>query len=252
MRRKRIIISKCRVVFFDLEFYVPESFRSRTGFCYNPWEKGCKILGGSFLSANPEKDFGLSDSDVNKRTKSVWLWEHGSEKELLQEIYGILKNAYDIVRNAHEGAVSPILCGIGITSSDVPILFELFKRFNILSNAEAFSFQNGFRTVDLSQLAIATFNNHNDFLYPKTKGIILNKFLPSTTFETGKSVWELYEMKNYESIQARVLEEVAATYRCYELIKSDIKKFKSLELNHKRNQKLVSKELSNLVGEFPD
>lgn len=252
MRRKRTIISKCRVVFFDLEFYVPESCRSKTGFCYNPWDKGCKILGGSFLAANPAKDFGLSDSDVHKMIKSVWLWEHGSEKELLQQIYDILKSAHDIVRNAHEGAVSPILCGIGITSSDVPILFELFKRFNILSNAEAFSFQNCFRAIDLSQLAIATFNNQNNFLYPKTKGIILNKYLPDTTFETGKSVWELYEMKRYDNIQARVLEEVAATYRCYELIKSDITRFKSLELNHKKNEKLANKAALNSVGKLTD
>lgn len=44
------------------------------------------------------------------------------------------KTACEQVKNAHEGAVSAILCGIGITSSDVPILFELFKRFHILSN----------------------------------------------------------------------------------------------------------------------
>lgn len=242
-RRIRTKISKCRVVFFDLEFYVPEASRSENGFCYNPWDKSCKILGGSFLLANPVKDFDITESDVLKKTKSLWLWEHPSEKELLQQIYNLLKGAYDTVRDAHDGAVSPILCGIGITSSDVPILFELFKRFKILTNSEAFSFQNGFRSIDLSQLAVATFNNPNKLLYPKTKGHILNKYLPDTKFETRKSVWELYELKNYEAIQSRVLSEVYSTHRCYELIKSDIDKFKSLELSHKKREKAASKIL---------
>lgn len=241
MRIIRPIINKCRIIFFDLEFYVPESSRSKKGFCYNPWDKNCKILGGSFLLANPEKDFGVTEPEILKKTKSLWLWEHNSEKELLLKIYSTLKYTYDAVRNAHDGAVSPILCGIGISSSDVPILFELFKRFNILTNQEAFYFQNGFRIIDLSQLALATFNNQNYFLYPKTKNHILNKYLPGTKFETGKSVWELYESKDYEIIQARVLSEVYSTHRCYELIKSDIDKFKSLEASHKKSEKLASK-----------
>jgi hypothetical protein len=250
MRNIRTITSKCRIVFFDLEFYVAENSRSETGFCYNPWDKNCKILGGSFLLANPEKDFGITESDIRRKTKSLWLWEHGTEKELLQQIYITLKAAYDTVRNAHRNAISPVLCGIGITSSDIPILFELFKRFNILTNQEAFSFQNGFRAIDLSQLAVATFNNPNHFLYPKTKNHILNKYLPSTKFETGKSVWELYETKNYEGIQTRVLDEIVSTHRCYELIKSDLDKFKSLELSHKRREKLVSKikEETGVIG----
>lgn len=253
MRHNRTIIGKCRIIFFDLEFYVPESSRSKTGFCYNPWDKGCKIIGGSFLTANPGKDFGVTDSDVRKKIKSLWLWEHGSEKELLQQIFNILKSANDTVRNAHDGAISPVLCGIGITSSDIPILFELFKRFNILTNSEAFSFQNSFRVIDLSQLAVATFNNPNNFLYPKTKNHILNKYLPGTKFETGKSVWELYELKDYKGIQARVLSEVSSTHRCYELIKTDLDTFKSLEFNHKKREKSASKTLveTDAVGVLP-
>lgn len=248
MRNKRIIISKCRIIFFDLEFYVPENSRSKIDFCYNPWDKGSKLLGGSFLIANPQKDFGITEYDVRKRTKSFWIWNHESEKDLLLQIYNTLKNTYDMVRNAHDGAVSPILCGIGITSSDIPILFELFKRFKILTNSEAFSFQNGFRVIDLSQLSVATFNNSNNFLYPKTKSHILNKYLPDTKFETGKSVWQLYESEDYEGIQSRVLSEVASTHRCYELIKSDLDQFKYLEFDHKKYKKLKSKLEEKLDG----
>lgn len=154
---------KCKVVFFDLEFYVPAEKRTASSFCYNPWDKDCRFIGGSFLVANPERDFNIAKSEVLKKTKSFWLWEHPTEKEMLERIYALLKTACDPVKNAHDGAVSAILCGIGITSSDVPILFELFKRFHILSNQEAFAFQNSFRVVDLSQLVIGTFNNPATF-----------------------------------------------------------------------------------------
>jgi hypothetical protein len=173
MKHSRLIISKCRIIFFDLEFYVPESSRTENGFCYNPWDENCKLIGGSFLLANPANDFGISDHEIQSKIKSHWLWQHGTEEKLLQAIHDTLRIAFDLVRKAHKGAVSPILCGIGITSSDIPIIFELFKRFNILSNIEAFNFQNGFRAIDLSQISVATFNNQDNFLYPKSKSHIL-------------------------------------------------------------------------------
>ena len=229
MHKNRIRIEKCRVIFFDLEFYVPESSRLEVGFSYNPWDESCKFLGGSFLVANPADDFDICKSEVIRKTKSFWLWNYASEKELLENIFTILKAAHDKVKRAHDGAVSPILCGIGITSTDIPILFELFKRFKILSNEEAFRLQNGFRVVDISQLAISTFNNPNYFLYPKTKSQILNKYVPNLTFETGKSVWHLYESNKLEEIQQRVELEIFVTHKCYESIKADLENFKKLE-----------------------
>jgi len=237
MSQKSIKLDKCRIIFFDLEFYVPESSRSAHGFCYNPWDKKCKFLGGSFLLANPVKDFDSTELKTRKKVQSIWLWEHKSEKEVLEKIYILLKNAQDAVRNAHKGMVSPILCGIGITTSDIPILLELFKRYKLLTNTEAFVFQNKFRMVDLSQLSIATFNNGNKFLYPKTKNDILNKYKNGKKFESGTAVWELYESKNHTGIEERVLDEVISTYQCYELIYRDLHNFKSLEIAEKKRKK---------------
>ncbi|KPZ24961.1 hypothetical protein [Pseudomonas syringae group genomosp. 3] len=254
IQKGRVRPGKCKVVFFDLEFYVPAEKRTASGFCYNPWDKDCRFIGGSFLVANPERDFNIAKSEVLKKTKSFWLWEHPTEKEMLERIYALLKTACDQVKNAHDGAVSAILCGIGITSSDVPILFELFKRFHILSNQEAFSFQNSFRVVDLSQLVIGTFNNPGNLLYPKSKHHILNKYMYGTKFEPGKSVWQLYEAKSHAEIQTRVLDEVYSTHKCYQLIQSDFESFKKLEARNNRQEKLVSKareaadELSSDVG----
>ena len=67
-------INKCRIVFFDLEFYFPEASRVKSGLCYNPWDKKCKLLGGAFLVANPANDFQISSEEVLKKTESFWLW----------------------------------------------------------------------------------------------------------------------------------------------------------------------------------
>ncbi|MYM64055.1 hypothetical protein [Pseudomaricurvus sp. HS19] len=225
---------KCRVIFFDLEFYVPVAGRDKEGFLYNPWDKSCKFLGGSFLVANPEKDLNL-DTEINPgRVSSLWLWKSGSERKLLEDIYDLLKSAYDLVYRAHQGKVSPILCGIGISSSDVPILFELFKRYKILSNSDAFSFQNKFRIIDISQLAITTFNNKSSFTYPKSKSLILQKYLPEKKFDSGVRVWDLYDQGHTSAIEGRVIDEVLCTRHCYMKILSDVRTFKYLEKNKKR------------------
>lgn len=236
-RQNRIVLNKCRIVFFDLEFYVPESSRTEHGFCYNPWDKKCKLLGGSFFLANPTKDFETTDFKIKNKIKSLWLWNYQSEKQVLEDIYTLLNDVLELVRKTHKGMVSPILCGIGITTSDLPILVELFKRYKILTNAEAFVFQNKFRVVDLSQLSISTFNNGNNFLYPKSKNEILIKYINGKKFESGKVVWELYESKDYAGIEERVLDEVASTHKCYKLINDDLHKFKALEKAEKKRMK---------------
>ena len=221
---------------------MPESGRDKSGFCYNPWDKRCKLLGGSFFIANPEKDLSKSSENINSKVKSLWLWNKKSERELLEDIYHLLKSTSEIVKKAHNGKVSALLCGIGITTSDVPILIDLFKRYKILSNEESFSFQNEFRLIDLSQLSIATFNNSNNFLYPKQKSLLLQKYIPEKKFESGKSVWGMYDEKQYDQIESRVVDEVVCTHECYIKILANVREFKRLEKNHKRQQKLLAKQ----------
>lgn len=190
------------------------------------------------MEARPDTDFGISDDKIIKKIKPLWIWNHDSEKSLLKSIFNLLKNAQETVYNAHKGMVSPVLCGIGITSSDIPILFELFKRYQILTNAEAFSFQNKFRVVDLSQLSISTFKISNNFLYPKSKSHIINKYISKTPFEQGKVVWKLYESKYYNQIESRVMDELIYTHKSYQLIISELGHYKSLEMKAKRLDKM--------------
>lgn len=233
-------INKCRIVFLDLEFYVPVTSRVETGLCYNPWNENCKLIGGAFLVANPAKDFDITDEEVLKKIESFWLWNFKDEQELLKNIYELLKRTLSLVHDAHQKKVSPLLCGIGITSSDVPTLIELFKRYKILSNAEAFKFQSDFRIIDLSQLGIACFNNSNSYLYPQVKSNLLNKYMPDKKFESSKSVWDFYESNDHAAISSRVNDEIAATHTVYKCILSDYKKFKALEKEEKYRVKLDS------------
>lgn len=226
-----------RIIFFDLEFYVPESGRERKGFCYNPWDKSCKFLGGSFFVAKPQYDLSKEVVPGDNRLQSIWLWKHDSEKELVLVIFQLFKQVLDIVLEKGGGKISPILCGIGITSSDVPIIFELFKRYHILSNSEAFYFQNKFRVLDISQLAIATFNTNSSFIYPKQKQLILDKFMPGKKFDSGKSVWDLYDAKEYFSIESRVKDEVSCAHLSYIKILNDYRKFKELEKSDRKLRK---------------
>lgn len=237
----RTNLHKCRIIFFDLEFYVPDSSRIENTFCYNPWDKDSKLLGGAFLVVNPTRDFDLTDQQVHSKIKTFWLWKYQSERELLTEIYKLLSKTEKIVSKAHKNRLSPILCGIGITSSDVPIIFELFKRYQILSNQEAFVLQNKYRYIDLSQLGIATFNNSNKFLYPKTKNTLLGKYLNGTKFEAGYTVWEMYENNQLKDIEKRTRREVLITHKCYEKIHTDISNFKILEKSEKRRLELEQK-----------
>ena len=194
---------------------MPEKCRTANGFCYNPWDKRCKLLGGEFLSIKPYAIGKVKIPVLKRRTKSLWLWNYQSERDLLEKIISYLKdNSYNYQRDGNEYA-SSVLCGIGITSSDIPILFELFKRYNLLSNSEAFVFQHSFRIVDLSQLAISEFNNKRNFLYPITKDQLLSKYVAGEKFESGKEVWKQYEKKLYRKIEGRVKREIMATHDCY-------------------------------------
>ncbi|MBE4219037.1 hypothetical protein CGJ94_21275 [Vibrio parahaemolyticus] len=236
-------LGSCITVIFDLEFYVPEKSRKEVGFCYNPWDKASRILGGSFLSINGFTVDKTHDNAVPKKIKSYWLWEHeNSERSLLETILEVLVKASEKVSKAHNGTRSAVLCGIGISSSDVPILFELFKRYKLLSNQQAFELQNKFRVIDLSQMATPLFNLNTGYLYPIPKNGLMDKFVKGIKFEPGSSVWEMYEEKKYSLIETRVKSEITATYLCYKKIIEESRQLKSKEVELKK----LKKQLENV------
>lgn len=238
-RKRHVAIepSKAKILFFDLEFYVPPKNRKETGFNYNPAVDENMLLGGVFYPANPAKDLLPHVPFNSNKLKNFWLWEYQAEKKLLQAIYTYLKEIESQVYKHFQGIVSPVVCGIGISNSDIPVLFHLLNKHSIDTAPKLFELQNTLRVLDLSQLSIGTFNKKDHFLYPKTKNEILSKYLHGKRMESGKSIWELYETHEFCKIESRVVDEVNLTVSCYKAIKQNFDFFKQLESEYKKQIK---------------
>ncbi len=245
---KAIQTDKARVIFFDLEYYVPKKNRKPHGLNYNPAVAGNMLLGGVFYSANPVSDLAPSGHSQMKKMKSFWLWQHKTEQQLLRAIYEYLKQIKGEVFKHLGDRVSPVMCGIGISNSDLPVLNHLFNKHLTDTSDKLFEFQNSFRVIDLSQLAIAAFNHNGPFLYPKTKNEVTSKFLSGKRMEDGRSVWELYEREEFGKIEARVIEEISLTISCYKAIKENFDLFKQLELKHKKELKKSDASRPNSIN----
>lgn len=82
------------------------------------------------------------------------------------------------------------------------------------------------------------------FSYPKTKSALYQKYLNGKTIESGKSVWDLYEAKNYAAIRARSNDEITDSLAIYKAM-FDIKKATDASLERlkkldKANQQVTS------------
>ncbi|MRI34831.1 hypothetical protein EOPP23_17785 [Endozoicomonas sp. OPT23] len=212
---------------------MPEQSRKKQGLAYNPWDSECRFLGGCFMAASASQDLHDGIDNYSGKMDAFWLWNYPSEAELVEAVFYYLSNIAEQGSRNGNRRVSPLLCGIGITHSDLPVLLDLFRRYGLLDNPKAFVFQNQFRSLDLSQLAVAMFNNSNRLLYPKAKNTILSKYTPDTLFESGRAVWTLYEQEKYRIIEERVVEEIACTHRGYVGILDDIRYLKGLEQEDK-------------------
>lgn len=237
-------LGKCRTIFFDLEYYVPEELRLNDRLSYSPWERKCKLLGGSFLVTHGHAVDKSHPNVTKRKIVDLFIWEQDNEKALLEKVLELLISESNTVRKAHKNRKSAILCGVGITHSDIPVLFELFKRYHLLTNDQAFRLQNEFRTLDLSQLACCLNNNKTGFLYPETKNSIFNKYLDGKKFEKGSSVWELYEKKHFDLIKERVSDEVFSTFLCYSQL---INKGRELQWTKNQYKRLMKKMGSEKV-----
>lgn len=67
----RTKLGSCITIIFDLEFYVPEKSRKEVGFCYNPWDKASRILGGGLLSINGFTVDKTNDDAIPKKLKAI-------------------------------------------------------------------------------------------------------------------------------------------------------------------------------------
>lgn len=231
-------LSKGYVLFFDFEFYVPKKNRNKIGLQYNPYDEDSLFLGGYIYTTNFKDEFDFHN--FNKFVDSFFIWNYPNEKNLINSIYIYLKKIMDEVKNNTNNKISPNLCGIGITHSDIQILIQLIIKHRILTPYEAFEFINNFRSVDLSVLGLGAINNPDMNLYPRTKNQLVKSHFPEKKFESGKIVWDLYENRKFKSIEKRVKHEIVFTYELYKLLSRDFNysnKLKKSEINRKKQKR---------------
>ncbi|OQW88922.1 MAG: hypothetical protein BWK72_07195 [Rhodoferax ferrireducens] len=70
--------------------------------------------------------------------------------------------------------------------------------------------------MDLSTATYCQFSfNQSYFAYPKTKSHLYQKYLDGKTMESGKSVWQHYEAKDFAAIESRSVAEVNDSVAIY-------------------------------------
>lgn len=240
----RFYPDKTKIIFFDLEYYVPAEDRKRktpSGMVFSPALPGHKILGGTFLTYYPMQD------RIGKRSE-IWEWNLQSENEVLREIFELLQREWRSIETKDQ-AGSLMLSGIGISHSDIPALLSRLSSCSIADHYRVHDLLCGCRQIDLITATYCQFSfNLSYFAYPKTKSALYQKYLNGRTLTSGKSVWDLYESKNFGDIEGRCRQEVEdalAIYKAmFDLKKRNDQSLKRLKRLEKANRTLPS-ESSN-------
>lgn len=193
-----------KIVFFDLEYFVPQESRERKapgGMKFSPLLPGHRILGGTFQTYLPMLD-------QLEPAKQIWEWRAGSERAVLQQILDLLKGEWrNIEKKPDLGSL--MLCGIGISHSDVPALAAKMIAYELESPVRIHDLLYGCRQIDLTTATYCQFSfNTAYFSYPKSKAHLYHKYLGAKSLEPGTAVWQNFEAGNFNAIEARTLSEV--------------------------------------------
>jgi len=217
---------KTKVIFLDLEYFVPEQDRKRqstSGMMFNPSLPGHKVLGGVFMTYYPMLD-------KCDKPFSVWEWECQCEQQVMVKLFQYLEKHWKGIE-FKEQMGSLMLSGIGISHSDIPSLNAKMNEHQVGSPERIFDVLYGCRQIDLSVAAFCQFSSkkHKYFTYTKTKSDLYQKYLEGKRMESGTSVWDLYDAGKYAEIEARTQEEVADSFAIYKSM-SDLKRSHSNKL----------------------
>lgn len=195
------------VVYFDIECYVPPNERqqSKSSMKFNPCRAQDFVLGGVFRRAFPLQN--RIEPPVE-----IWNWEAGREPFTILDIYNFFKQSWKLIEQKTDQNPDLILIGTGISRHDIPTLYMRSMMHNI-DNQQAL-YETYFKTkvVDLGDVGILLFRNDPKIypMYPKTTNALMSRLGLQTQGrkETGKNVWELYELGQYDAIKERTASEV--------------------------------------------
>jgi hypothetical protein len=200
------------VITFDLEFYVPPDERAdKNGFQANPYRKQDFLIGGTFITYYP------LDDKKKPCEKQFWIWNYKNEKEMLVDIILLFQNAWKITKE-FDNQRELIVTGIGISRIDIAYLFGRCVVNDVETTETLFSILNRLRIVDLECVTIPYFKSNKKLLYPKNTKEINVKFNINRKRESGKTIWDYYDKKDFGSISERNLNEVRDQLTVYRRI----------------------------------
>lgn len=232
---RKFFPKRTKVIFFDLEYYVPREDRERpapSGMRFSPHIKGHKVLGGNFLTYFPMED------RIGTR-RNLWEWGLGDERGVLDAIYKHLEEEWKTFLH-REQAGSLMLSGIGISHSDIPCLMARMAAHDIAEKERLYDVIYGCRQIDLSLATFCQFSfNRNYFSYPKTKLQLYQKYINGKRMESGRTVWNAYEEQDFSTIEQRCTEEVDDCLAIYKAM-FDLKKAQDWELRRLRRMEKIN------------
>lgn len=193
------------VIFLDIECYVPPEDRQqgKGSMIYNPARTDHFILGGVF-----RRGFPLQNK--MEMPWQVWNWEREDEKNTLQQIYNYFNESWRMIERRMDKHPDLILIGAGISRFDVPTLYVRSALHHI--DKEEALYETYFKTkiVDLCGVGIPLFRNNPKIyaLYPKTSNALTSRLGIPGRKMSGKTVWDLYESREFDTIKERTASEV--------------------------------------------
>lgn len=231
-----------KVIFLDLEYYVPQTdraARSSGGMNYSPYKEGHKIIGGVFQTY-------YSKLREAQPPKAFWEWELKTERAVLAAILRHLVQEWEPLRRTKD-ACSLVLSGIGITHSDVPVLMARLLHYQLAKAEDLFGLLYGARCIDLSTLAITQFKVTSPHLaYPKSKAHLYQKYQVGSTLDRATSVWKHYDAHQYDSIEDRCRTEVADCMDIYKAIMDRAAQQQEEIKNYRRHMKTCANRVSTV------
>lgn len=222
-----------KVIFLDLEYYVPKADRGRAsygGMSFSPFLPGHRIIGGVFQTYFPMQD-------RLEAPHGFWEWELGSEAAVLRTLYQHLGTQW---RSISKQSGSLMLAGIGISHSDIPALLARMVSAEVAPPENVHDLLCGCRQIDLSVATFCQFSfNQSYFAYPKTKAALYQKYMPNRKMESGTIVWDAYDAKNYQAIESRCRQEIDDMLAIYKAM-VDLRKHTDSNLKRlKRFEKII-------------
>jgi hypothetical protein len=195
------------IVFFDLECYVPPEDRtkhSKSSLIYNAAKPNHFILGGVFRRMFPIRG-------ELELAWQVWNFERQGEKETLLQIYEYFNKSWKMIdERSRKDHPDLILAGTGISRLDIPALFVRSTLHQIDSEDKLYETYFKAKVVDLGDVGIPLFKKNPRIypLYPKTTNDLIEELQIKSQKISGKRVWDLCDLKDFEAIKARTALEV--------------------------------------------